>query len=130
MRIRSGRLKSEIAAPSRKNSGLETTAKSMPGCVSRMIRSTSSPVPTGTVDFVTTTVKPSIACGDLAGGLIDIGEIGMAVAAPRRRSDRDEHGLRLAHRRKIVGKGQPVLPHIVHDEFGETRLVDRHFAGF
>jgi len=26
-----------------------------------MIRSTSSPVPTGTVDFVTTTVKPVIA---------------------------------------------------------------------
>jgi hypothetical protein len=54
--IRSGRLKSAIAAPSRRNSGFETTAKAASGRVSRMIRSTSSPVPTGTVDLVTTTV--------------------------------------------------------------------------
>ena len=31
------------------------------GLASRMMRSTSSPVPTGTVDLVTTTVKPSSA---------------------------------------------------------------------
>ena len=31
-----------------------------------MMRSTSSPVPTGTVDFVTTTVKSGDRCGDLA----------------------------------------------------------------
>jgi hypothetical protein len=54
--MRSGRLKSEIAAPSRRNSGLETTANAASGRSSRMMRSTSSPVPTGTVDFVTTTV--------------------------------------------------------------------------
>jgi hypothetical protein len=47
-----------MAAPSRRNSGLEITAKSASGLASRMIRSTSSPVPTGTVDFVTTTVNP------------------------------------------------------------------------
>src|SRR3984893_15179697 len=46
MTMRSGRLKSSIAAPSRRNSGLETTAKSASGRVSRMILSTSSPVPT------------------------------------------------------------------------------------
>ena len=56
--MRSGRLKSLIAAPSRRNSGFDTTAMSASGRVSRMMRSTSSPVPTGTVDFVTTTVKP------------------------------------------------------------------------
>ncbi len=59
--MRSGRLKSVMAAPSRRNSGFETTATSASGRSSRMMRSTSSPVPTGTVDFVTTTVKPVIA---------------------------------------------------------------------
>ena len=55
---RSGRLKSSIAEPSRRNSGLETTATSSSGLISRMRRSTSSPVPTGTVDLVTTTQGP------------------------------------------------------------------------
>jgi hypothetical protein len=54
--MRSGNLKSRIAAPSRRNSGLEATATSADGLVSRISRSTSSPVPTGTVDLVTTTV--------------------------------------------------------------------------
>ncbi len=63
-----------------------------------MMRSTSSPVPTGTVDFVTTTVNPSSAGRDLARGRIDVGEVGMAIAAPRRRTDRDEHRVRLRHR--------------------------------
>ena len=56
--MRSGNLKSRIAAPSRKNSGLDATTKSAAGLVSRISRSTSSPVPTGTVDLVITTVKP------------------------------------------------------------------------
>ena len=56
-----------------------------------MMRSTSSPVPTGTVDLVTTTVKPSMRAGDLARGGVDIGEVGMPVAAPRWRADGDEH---------------------------------------
>jgi hypothetical protein len=51
----SGRMKSEIAAPSRRNSGLETTSKLACGATARMRRATSRPVPTGTVDFVTTT---------------------------------------------------------------------------
>ena len=54
-------MKSLIAAPSRRNSGLDATAKSASGLVLRMIASTSSPVPTGTVDLFTTTVKPSIS---------------------------------------------------------------------
>jgi hypothetical protein len=51
-------LKSVIAAPSRRNSGFEATATSACGFSSRMMRSTSSPVPTGTVDLSTITVKP------------------------------------------------------------------------
>ena len=56
MTTRSGRMKSPIAEPSRRNSGFDTMSKSALGLVSRMMRSTSRPVPTGTVDLVTTTV--------------------------------------------------------------------------
>jgi len=48
-------------APSRRNSGFETTVMSASGRVSWMMRATSSPVPTGTVDLVMITVKPAIA---------------------------------------------------------------------
>src|ERR1700712_3762926 len=83
--MRSGNLKSRIAAPSRKNSGLDATANLAAGLVSRISRSTSSPVPTGTVDLVTTTVKP-------------------LSAAARRRADRDEHRIGLGHRRGKIGR--------------------------
>ncbi len=46
-----------------------------------MIASTSSPVPTGTVDLVTITVKPSIRPAISSAARIDIGQVGMAVAA-------------------------------------------------
>ena len=49
--ILSGYLKSRIASPSRKNSGLEITVKSF--FFFFKIFSISSPVPTGTVDLVT-----------------------------------------------------------------------------
>ena len=53
---RSGRMKSLIAAPSRRNSGFEHTSNSRSGLRLAMIFATSRPVPTGTVDLVTTTV--------------------------------------------------------------------------
>ena len=53
---RSGRMKSPIAEPSRKNSGFETMSNDASGRRSRMIRAISRPVPTGTVDLVATTV--------------------------------------------------------------------------
>ena len=56
--IRSGILKSRIAAPSRKNSGLEATLVPSGAPSSAKIRAISSPVPTGTVDLVTTTTGP------------------------------------------------------------------------
>ena len=56
MTTRSGRMKSPMAEPSRRNSGLEATSKSAVGLVRRMIASTSRPVPTGTVDLLTITV--------------------------------------------------------------------------
>jgi len=56
MTTRSGRMKSPMAEPSRRNSGLEAMSNSASGRTRRMIASTSRPVPTGTVDLVTTTV--------------------------------------------------------------------------
>src|SRR5580765_5572130 len=88
--IRSGCLKSWIAAPSRRNSGLETTATSASGLVSRMMRSTSSPVPTGTHVGGDEIVEPGLIDRhlaaferrDLAGILVDashmVAEIGKA----------------------------------------------------
>lgn len=52
---RSGRMKSPIALPSRRNSGLDATSKSASGRVARMISAMRRLVPAGTVDFVTTT---------------------------------------------------------------------------
>ena len=60
MTMRSGCLKSAIAAPSRRNSGLDTTANRSLDLCSAMICSTSSPAPIGTVDLITMTVKSSM----------------------------------------------------------------------
>ena len=49
-------MKSSIAFPSLKNSGLDTISKFASGFVCFIIFLTSSPVPTGTVDLVTTKV--------------------------------------------------------------------------
>ena len=57
MTIRSGRMKSAIAAPSRRNSGFEATSKSASGLISATIRLTCRAVPTGTVDLSTTTLS-------------------------------------------------------------------------
>jgi hypothetical protein len=58
--MRSGRMKSSTAAPSLRNSGLETTEKSMFAfrfaSSSAMAARTLSAVPTGTVDLVATTL--------------------------------------------------------------------------
>ena len=56
MTIRSGRMKSAIAAPSRRNSGFEATSKSAFGLASATIRLTCRAVPTGTVDLSTITL--------------------------------------------------------------------------
>ena len=52
---RSGRMKSPIAEPSRRNSGLDATSNSASGRAARTRSATLRPVPTGTVDFVTMT---------------------------------------------------------------------------
>ena len=88
---RSGCVKSWMAEPSRRNSGLEQTAKSASGRTARRRRSISRLVPTGTVDFVTITVKPSRCGASSSTAPEHVGEIGVAVAAAHRRADREEH---------------------------------------
>ena len=63
--ILSGYLKSLIASPSRKNSGLDITSKSF-FFLFLNIFSISSPVPTGTVDFVTTTFFKFLVCLEIS----------------------------------------------------------------
>ena len=66
------------------------------------------------------------AC-DLACCSIDIGKVGVAVAAARRRADRDEHRFRGAYRRfQIARKCKAALRHVALHQFGKPRLVNRH----
>jgi hypothetical protein len=78
--------------------------------------------------LVTITAYSRQRLRDLACGGIDIGEVGKAVAAPRRRADRDEHRIGPRGAAEIGREGQPPRPCIGPDEIGETRLEDRHLA--
>ena len=67
--------------------------------------------------------------GDVLRGLEHVGEIGVAVAAPRGRADGDEHRLRCLDRAGKVGReGQPVLAHVLGDQLRQAGLEDRHLA--
>src|SRR6185437_2455866 len=66
---------------------------------------------------------------DLRRSGIDVGQVGMAVAAPGRRADGNEDGVRLRHGiDQPRAELQPAGPHVVGDEAVETRLVDRDLA--
>ena len=54
-------MKSPMALPSRRNSGLDATSMARSGRAARTISRTRRPVPTGTVDFVTSTSGPVAA---------------------------------------------------------------------
>ena len=96
--MRSGNLKSRIAAPSRRNSGFEAT--------------TTSAVGIGLADDALDLVAGADRHGrlghddgeagqrlrDLARGGVDVGQIGVAVAAARRRADRDEDSIGIRDR--------------------------------
>ena len=65
--------------------------------------------------------------GDFGRGGEDIAQIGMAVAAPRRRADRDEHGVGASDRGFEIGReAQPPGRRIAGDQVFETGLVDRN----
>jgi len=54
-------MKSPMALPSRRNSGFEATSIATSGRAARTISRTCAPVPTGTVDLVTSTSGPVAA---------------------------------------------------------------------
>lgn len=69
--------------------------------------------------------------GDLFRRRIDITEIGMAIAAPRGRADRDEDDIGIGDGcGKVCGEAQPPGLGIVGDDDIETRLEDRDMAIF
>ena len=67
--------------------------------------------------------------GNFVGCGVDIGKVGIAVAAARRRADGDEDGVGLGCGRREVGcEGEPSGIDVLGDEIGETWLVNRHLA--
>ena len=68
---------------------------------------------------------------DLARRVIDETQIGVAVAAPRRRADRDEHRVGGANRgRQLRAEFEPSGARVDRHQLVEPRLVDRHLAAF
>ena len=129
MTTRSGRMKSSIAEPSRRNSGLETTEN---GCLlvvrSEMIFSMSWPVPgrhrgLGDDDLVAVEVV-----GDGLGHLDDVREIGRTVLLGRGADgDEDRQGAPDG-RVEIGGEVEPTGLGVLFHQRVETRFVDRHLT--
>ena len=82
MTTRSGFMKSSIAAPSFRNSGLEQTKKG-DSRLARIAARTRSAVPTGTVDFVMTTFGRVHVPADHPGHLEHVLQVRRAVLARR-----------------------------------------------
>lgn len=91
-----------------------------------MMRSTSSPVPTGTVNLVTTT-DAGVRLRDLTGDGVGIGQIGMAITAAGERANRDEHCIGRCDRLgQVKCEIQPLGFDIVRHQL--VKLVDRDLA--
>ena len=101
-------MKSSIAAPSRRNSGLDATSNSAVGLG---LADDARDLAAGADRHGRLGDDHGVAAdrvGDLGGGGIDVGQVGMAVAAPGRRADGDEHRVGVAHRlAEIGGEGEP-----------------------
>ena len=126
--MRSGCLKSAMAAPSRRNSGLEATETSVTPS-SRRISSIWSPVPTGTVDLVTTTVPGSITLA--SSRTASNTKVRSAWPSPRRAGVPTAMNTASAPFDpfdQVLGEGQPAVIDVELDERFEARLPDRHLA--
>ena len=106
--MRSGFMKSSIAAPSFRNSGFETTSNSIARAAlaqasAAISARTLSAVPTGTVDL-STTMRYSVMCWPIvARDREHVRQIGRAVLV-RRRADRDELEQAVRNARADVGR--------------------------
>jgi hypothetical protein len=122
MTIRSGRLKSAIAAPSRRNSGLETIGRHLAHDPLDLVAGADRHGRLGDDHR-----GLAQCCRDLAGGGEHEAQIGMTVAAPRRRPHRDEHRIRVGHStRQLGGERQAPRADIAQHQILQARLEDRH----
>ena len=97
-------MKSAMAEPSRRNSGLETTAKSIgSGWSARTMSATQSPVPTGTVLLLTMTSGCLHVPATLSAASLHVLQVGLAVHALGR-ADGDEDELGVVQRLGVVGR--------------------------
>ena len=118
-----------MAAPSRRNSGFDTTANVGVG--------------TGLADDAFNLITAADRDGRLGddhgearqkrrhllGDRKHIGEVGAAVTRARRRADRDEYGVRFGDRGgEVGGEMQPAAAHIAGDQVAQPQFKDRNFA--
>src|ERR1700748_1642103 len=126
MTTRSGRMKSPMALPSRRNSGLEATSKSRSRRVALMISAMRRLVPTGTVDLVTITAYPDSACATCSAAATTY----VRSAWPPPRPDGEDPRLGVLDAGgEIAGEREPPGCHIPLHQLVEAGLVDRHVPG-
>ncbi len=127
--MRSGRLKSAMAAPSRRNSGLETTSMAR---VRPLVAADALDLVAGADrhgGLGDHHQRPLGGARHVGGGGVDVAEVGVAVAVARGRAHRDEHRLDVGDGSREIGReGQALLAHVAGDELLQPRLEDRHHA--
>ena len=127
--IRSGAMKSAMALPSRRNSGLETT-RTLNGVVScsRMIEETRSPVSTGTVDLFTT-MRSESRCRAISRRSADIAQVSAAVGSLRR-PDGEKNHFALFEAGLIIARERQASPlTVAGHHFQKARLEKRQGTG-
>src|SRR5712691_6815577 len=129
MTTRSGRMKSWMADPSRRNSGFEATPKFPCGSAFLRMRSTCRLAPSTWSPRRAFAGSPRQGRGDFAGSGEDVTEIGVAVAAPRRGPDRDENRIGPIDRGvEVRREAEPPRRGVAGDQLVEAELEDRDLA--
>src|SRR5215831_5405517 len=127
--MRSGCLKSSIAAPSRRNSGFDTTAKS---AFRAQFANDRLDVVIGSHRNRRFYGDNGEACdfsGGLGRGVMNIREIGKSIAPPQGRTYRQEYGVGGANRRcRFARKGQAPGCDVAGDERVQPRFENRQFS--
>ncbi len=128
--IRSGRSVSSIAEPSRRNSGFETTSKSMGrGLVAGDDLADELAGTDGHGGLVHDDLVAVHGATDLGRDRLDLREIGLA-AVFRWRADGDEDHVRLTDAGgEVRREGEPAIVGVPDHHLLEARLVDGHPAG-
>ena len=129
--IRLGRLKSSIAAPSRRNSGIGDDGEVglRPGGADDLLDGVAGADRDRRFGHYHRIAGEGR--GDLAGGGVDIAQVGMAVATPRRRADGDEDRIcRGDGVGNVHGEAEALLLYVRGYDAFETGLIDRNVPGF